>query len=389
MTPSLALVLLYWILGVSSFDVVREYKGNTFFNDANGKPKWDWFGMWDNLTLGDVWYLDQPSAFSQHLAYINNAGNAVIRVDNTSNVPFNEKRNSVRITTKDAYDVGSLWIASFTHVPWGCSVWPAYWSVGAVWPDDGEIDIFEAINLQTRNQMALHTTGGCVHITPPDQKGSSQGGDSGADCSTAAGCVVAETAPNSYASGFAAAGGGVWATQFDVSGIYIWYWSRPDVPASVNQATSTSRFDISTWGPPSASFPATRCNIAEFFGSQNIILDITLCGDWAGVPSIFANTGCSGQCYADYVVGEGSKYDNAYFEVEYLRVYTAATGPTPTSSPTSLSGISSPTHTTSVFAPGNGNNGANNGGQPANSATVLKAGSFSLFSAFFVLGVLW
>lgn len=54
-----------------------------------------------------------------------------------------------------------------------------------------------------------------MHDTPSDQKGSSQG----VDCSTASGCVVAETAPNSYASGFAAAGGGVWATQFDVSGI--------------------------------------------------------------------------------------------------------------------------------------------------------------------------
>lgn len=28
-----------------------------------------------------------------------------------------------------------------------------------------------------------------------------------------------ETAPNSFQSGFAAAGGGVWATQFDVAGI--------------------------------------------------------------------------------------------------------------------------------------------------------------------------
>lgn len=73
----------------------------------------------------------------------------------------------------------------------------------------------EAINLQTANQMALHTTGGCTHTTPPGQKGSTQG----LDCSTGAGCVVKETAPNSYANGFATAGGGVWATQFDVTGI--------------------------------------------------------------------------------------------------------------------------------------------------------------------------
>jgi hypothetical protein len=39
MVLSLTLCLSYWILGACSFDVLREYKGNTFFNDANGKPK--------------------------------------------------------------------------------------------------------------------------------------------------------------------------------------------------------------------------------------------------------------------------------------------------------------------------------------------------------------
>jgi hypothetical protein len=39
------------------------------------------------------------------------------------------------------------------------------------------------------------------------------------DCSQPSGCTVLETSPNSYNEGFAAAGGGVWATQFDVAGI--------------------------------------------------------------------------------------------------------------------------------------------------------------------------
>lgn len=65
---------------------------------------------------------------SQGLAYINSANNAIIKVDNTSNVPFNQKRNTVRnyhlwscltlsdhgsqvrITSQDAYSVGSLWM---------------------------------------------------------------------------------------------------------------------------------------------------------------------------------------------------------------------------------------------------------------------------------------
>lgn len=121
----------------------------------------------------------------------------------------------VRITTHDFYDYGSLWIIDVLHIPYGCSVWPAFWTKGPTWPDDGEIDIIESINLNPNNQMALHTTEGCLHDGTVPQKGQ----NTGLDCSTGAGCVVIETTPNSYQSGFAAAGGGVWATQFDVSGI--------------------------------------------------------------------------------------------------------------------------------------------------------------------------
>ena len=46
-----------------------------------------------------------------------------------------------------------------------------------------------------------------------------------------------------------------------------------------------------------------------------------LCGlDYAGAASVFYNT-CSGVCYQDWVLGDPSHYDTAYFEVSYLRVY--------------------------------------------------------------------
>jgi len=185
------------------------------------------------------------------------------------------------------------------------------------WPDDGEIDILEAINLQTSNQMALHTLPGCYHSTPQVQKGN----DAGLNCSTAPGCVVHEVAPNSFGTGFNNVGGGVWATQFDVSGIYIWFWTRGSIPASITQATSA--VDVSTWGPPSASYPSTACDVTEFFGPQRLVFDITLCGNWAGedvnyLPSC-SGAGPTGKCYTDNVVGAGSpKYDQAYFEVKLL-----------------------------------------------------------------------
>lgn len=94
----------------------------------------------NELAPGDVWWLNRNDAFSQGLAYVNNAGNAILKVDNTHNVAFNQKRASVRITTQDTYDVGSLWIIDLVHLPFGCSVWPAFWTKGPTWPDDGEIE---------------------------------------------------------------------------------------------------------------------------------------------------------------------------------------------------------------------------------------------------------
>ncbi|KAJ7151048.1 concanavalin A-like lectin/glucanase domain-containing protein [Mycena filopes] len=303
---------------VSPYFLVDDFSGLTFFDN------WEFYGNYDNLTLGDVVWLNEADAFTQELALVNSAGNVIIKVDNFSNVPMNQKRNSVRINTKSTYSLGSLWIIDAVHLPYGCSVWPSIWTVGPTWPGGGEIDIIEGVNMMLNNQYALHTTSGCLHTTPPNQKGSS----SLVDCSQPPGCLVGETTPNSYQSGFAAAGGGVWAAQFDYTGIFIWFWSRPDVPASITQATATSSIDLADWGAPSASYLNSTCAIDQFFGPQSMVIDITLCGQYAGLPEQYqatcAGTGPTGICYNDNVVGPGNNYDEAYFELKYVRAYTTA-----------------------------------------------------------------
>ncbi|KAG6913850.1 hypothetical protein DXG01_003841 [Tephrocybe rancida] len=317
------------------YDLVRDYSGITFFDE------WDFYGGYDNLTLGDVVWLDRDNAYGQGLAYINAAGNAILKVDNEHSVALNEKRASVRITTQAAYDVGSVWIADM--------VWPAFWTMGPNWPNNGEIDIMEGINMMDHNQMALHTLLGCMHSTPPNQMGISQE----LDCSKPSGCVVAETAPNSFQAGFVAAGGGVFAAQFDVAGIFIWFWSRPNIPQSVLRIQSASLpLDVSDWGPPSGSFPATTCNITQFFSPQNLVLDITLCGTWAGLPEEYlptcGNSGPTTQCYNDNVVGPGARYNDAYFEIKYVRAYTTGgIAPTPTAAAVAIA----PPRTTTQHTP--------------------------------------
>jgi hypothetical protein len=48
--------------------------------------------------IGDVWWLDRASAFRENLAFVNEHNRVIIKVDNVTSVPFNEKRNSVIVT---------------------------------------------------------------------------------------------------------------------------------------------------------------------------------------------------------------------------------------------------------------------------------------------------
>ena len=51
----------------------------------------------NEILLGNVSYVDRATAASQQLAYINAAGNAIMKVDNTSFVPWGGIRNAVRV----------------------------------------------------------------------------------------------------------------------------------------------------------------------------------------------------------------------------------------------------------------------------------------------------
>ena len=64
-------------------------------------------------------FLAAEQATAQQLAFVNAAGNAIIKVDNTTVVPAGADRDTIRITTTDSYAVGSVWIADMLHVPFG------------------------------------------------------------------------------------------------------------------------------------------------------------------------------------------------------------------------------------------------------------------------------
>ena len=96
------------------------------------------------------------------------------------------------------------------------------------------------------------------------------------------------------------------------------FWSRLD---SLQVSSATSSIDISSFGTPSASYPSSSCDIESFFGSQQLVLDISLCGEWAGAAAALEET-CPAlvdtqTCYTTYVL-DATNYDEAYFEIKSI-----------------------------------------------------------------------
>lgn len=308
-----ALLVLPALVAAQSYDMVKEYAGTTFFDD------WNFYNNIDNLTNGNVNYLSAQGAASSKLAFVNDAGNAIMKVDNSTTLQFPNNRNSIRINTKDEFTIGTVWVADMVHVPYGCSVWPAFWSSASDWPQGGEIDTFEGVNQVTMNQMGLHTAAGCTHTNDSVQTSTLI---NSTDCSIYAnsneGCIITNPTTASYGAGFASAGGGVWVTEFAATGISIWFFTRSAIPDSLQG--NASSIDTSTLGTPVANWAEDGCDVPSFFDSQSIVFDISLCGDYAGSDTTFYQT-CTGVCYEDWVLGSPSNYDTAYFEVRYVRVY--------------------------------------------------------------------
>ena len=102
---------------------------------------------------------------------------------------------------------------------------------------------------------------------------------------------------------------------WDDDEIAVWFFPRDSIPSDlVAEAPQPT-----TWGTPMARWPASSCSPTKYFYNQSIIFDITLCGDFAGDATVFAET-CSGTCTD--LVQDPTNYDNAYFEVQYVRVFT-------------------------------------------------------------------
>jgi len=198
---------------------------------------------------------------------------------------------------------------------------PAIWETNeSNWPAGGEVDILEGVNDQGTDQVTLHTSPGCTMPASRAQTGTSLLLDCNTQVNSNSGCGVSVGQAASYGPTFNADGGGWYAIERTNTFIFVWFWSRNagNVPADVKAGGAS--VNTAGWGTPAASFPNTSCNFPQFFDANNIIINLTFCGDYAGIPAIYAASGCPSTCNS-FVDNNPTAFANAYFQFNSINVY--------------------------------------------------------------------
>ncbi|KAJ5994096.1 hypothetical protein N7451_009820 [Penicillium sp. IBT 35674x] len=310
---SLLLMSLLSPAVASKYELVESWQGEEFF---------DYFHFYtgDDPTNGWVTYLDQASAESSGLVKVTDSGSVYIGVDHTTTLSTSGSgRDSVRVGTTKYYE-HSLVVADLAHMPGSvCGSWPAFWTVGKEWPQDGEIDIIEGVNLQDHNEIVMHTAGTCA-LTDTGMSGTVNATGCGEALGTV-GCVI-EGQTGSYGTSFNNNGGGVYAMEWTEEFVKIWFFPRKSIPASITKGEP----DVSEFGTPMA-LVQDGCDVANSFKAQSFVFDVTFCGDWAG--GVFGESGCpmtssdSFTSCTNFVAQNPAKFKETYWEINSVKVYQA------------------------------------------------------------------
>ncbi|THY81976.1 hypothetical protein D6C95_08915, partial [Aureobasidium pullulans] len=328
-----------------NYTLQDTYAGANFYDGFN-------FFTDPDPTHGFVEYVDKTTAMNSGILGFGQ-GTAKWGVDDTNVLYANSTgRQSVRLEGNVNYNHG-LFLADIKHMPGSiCGVWPAFWTLGdSNWPAHGELDIIEGVNTFTTNQIAAHTAPNCT-MTFQDQSGWVNGRDCAVSTGGAAGCATGTNDQTGYGDGFNANGGGVYAMQWTSEFMKVWFFPRNAIPASITSGSPSPALDF---GTPVGNFDGGSCDIDSHFINHRMIFDTTFCGDWAG--SVYDQTSCpmaSGGASAcvNYVAQNPKAFSEAYWEVNYIKVFseTVIASPSSSSSSSSMSSTTSSSSSSSSSA---------------------------------------
>ena len=305
---------------------------------SNPSSSFDGFNFFnqEDPTNGTIQYVSKPTAAqAQLIGYNDDSIMLAVESKNAIESSATEGRQSVRLEGKTNYNHGLL-VADVSHMPTGCGTWPAFWLLGAgnSWPSTGEIDIIEGVHNQASNQMTLHTTAGCAISNSTSQR--TYTGDlltpdcnvNAPDQAQNAGCGI--VGPNntvgtaSFGANFNTQQGGVFATEWTSDGISIWFFPRNAIPQDLESNQTTPNPPAWTQ-PPLAQFSGPGCTWDAHFQDMRPILNIDLCGAWAGADNVWESSGCKAQTQVDtcedFAKTYPGNFTEAYWIIKAMRMY--------------------------------------------------------------------
>ncbi|KZV88444.1 endo-1,3(4)-beta-glucanase [Exidia glandulosa HHB12029] len=291
------------------YSMTENWVGESFYDG------WDFWANGDP-THGRVTYVDGNTAKSQNLS-VTTSDSWIMRADASSTLdPGGPGRNSVRVQSKKSYTT-HVAVLDVAHIPQGPGTWPAYWMCGDNWPYGGEFDIIEGVNDGDTNLSSLHTGPDCTQPdNGRDMKGHPGANNCDANASGNQGCGVGFDSNTSFGPSFNQAGGGYYATERTETSMKVWFWQRDDPSVPEEVKSNTGAVSPSTWGTPRALFVSDSCDLNAKFGPNAFIINLTLCGDWAGNAYPGGMDACN-----DQVNNNPSAYTDAFWDIKRMNVY--------------------------------------------------------------------
>jgi len=245
---------------------------------AKGKSFFDSFKFLRNDdNHGAAEYLSQEEAEKVGVAQAE--GSYAVLRSGPASPQYEFKRKTAKIASSESWKY-FLFTAKFSHVPYGCGVWPAIFTLApdAAWPDGGEMDLLEYVNMDV-SKSSLHTGGSCRLDTSklnkygymPDRN------DMNYDCVThypkRLGCAPNKSMKSGQ--GWANSPGAV-ALQWTETFVKLFYIPEHEIPADMESGTpDPDAWD--RWVFAYYPFEGTSCDMQK----QEIVMQINFCGDWA------------------------------------------------------------------------------------------------------------
>lgn len=330
-----------------------------------GDYKLDWSAEGESFFSGfDFMWRDDNHGSAQYMPTYDKAleagvveaygTHAILRTGKASS-QYQWKRQSAKIATNKSWK-HFLAMMKFSHVPYGCGVWPALFTLAPEypWPDGGEVDILEYVNTGN-SRSSFHTAEDCTlkpeafgqYLPMPDLNRMDYA------CKTAypkhLGC-----APNKWErSGKAwSHSPGVIALERTEDYLKIFAIPEAEIPADIeSDAPNPDSWD--RWLFAFYPFTASGCS-KNVMQAQQLVMQINMCGDWAGKVfgddhKCHAKTGWTNKCrnvdplaeYApeedcctQFIWDEDGKYgtddylaETAFFNISYMKVYQRPDAP--------------------------------------------------------------